>query len=509
MTDGAPTGGSGPRIAGLFHRMLAVIYLIAWVSLGSQVRLLVGKRGLLPLVDFVEAARGEGSLSVLTFPSLLALAPGDGPLLAGTVAGAVVAVAGLMGIRPRLCAALSTGLYLGYVTACRSFLGFQWDNLLLECGLLATFLPTDRPAPIAHLVLRALVFKLYFESGIAKWLSPAHDWRDGTAMTFYYETAPLPTTLAWYAHHLPRWWHLFESRATLVIELVVPFGVFGGRRIRLVTAALFTLFQIINAATANYGFFCYLTLALHLFLLDEADLERLRDRIGRTLGVRQRAIRDHLPIPGVSWAMPRFLRRRPDVSTPVPLPARGRLRRATAVVGVMVWCLVSLTEALFHFGDPGPSAALLVPVLELSQTFRVVNTFHLFAAVTRERIEPEIQTRVNDTWTPLAFHYKPGDPKRPPPFVAPHQPRVDFLLWFYGLGYQRRQPIYVTDLLARLCEDPAAVAPLFESPLPDAPQAVRIVFWDTRFTSAAQKRATGAWWSRREIASTPPFPCSR
>ena len=41
-------------------------------------------------------------------------------------------------------------------------------------------------------------------------------------MTYYYETAPLPTWLAFTAHHLPVWWHHLESRATLVLELVRP-----------------------------------------------------------------------------------------------------------------------------------------------------------------------------------------------------------------------------------------------------------------------------------------------
>ena len=79
--------------------------------------------------------------------------------------------------------ALSTALYLSYALACRVFLSFQWDNLLLECGLLAAFLPADRAAPVVHFVFRALLFKLYFESGIAKWQSPLRDWHDGSAMT--------------------------------------------------------------------------------------------------------------------------------------------------------------------------------------------------------------------------------------------------------------------------------------------------------------------------------------
>ena len=148
-------------------------------------------------------------------------------------------------------------------------------------------------------------------------------------------------------------------------------------------------------------------------------------------------------------------------------------------------------------------------MLELSQTFRLVNTYHLFAAVTRERIEPEIQIQVNGTWVAHDLRYKPGDPNRAPPFVAPHQPRVDFLLWFYGLAFERRQPIYVATLLSRLCEDPDAMTPLFKSPLPRTPDAVRIVFWSYRFTSPAEKTASGSWWTRRELHATPPLPCPR
>ena len=62
-----------------------------------------------------------------------------------------------------------------------------------------------------------------------------------------------------------------------MLELVLPFGIFGPRRLRLFTLAAFTLFQIANAATANYGFFCYLAVVLGVFLLDDA---RRRARAG-------------------------------------------------------------------------------------------------------------------------------------------------------------------------------------------------------------------------------------
>ena len=480
---------SGEVVARLFHRALAAVFLIAWLSLGRQVLLLVGRRGLLPLADFVAAAGAEHALSFGRFPSVLVWAPTDGMLLGGCVAGVVLSLLALFGVRPRLCAAAQTLWYLGYVTACRGFLGFQWDNLLLECGFLAAFLSVERPAPLARLLMRAVLFKLYFESGLAKWQSPLHDWQDGSAMTFYYETAPLPTALAWYAHHLPRWWHLFESRATLAIELVLPFAIFGPRRARLLSAALFTLFQIINAATANYGFFCYLATALHLFLLEDSDV--------RALGGLFRRFRLFTPRP-------------PAGEASSASRSAARMHCVAARTGAAAWILLSLSEAWFTFGEPGPAGQPLLPLLQLSQTFRVVNTYHLFAAVTRERVEPEfqVQAHADGPWIPYHLHYKPGPTTRSPPFVAPHQPRADFLLWFYGLGWNRRPPSYVSELLARLCDEPRAMAALFDAPPPDAPVAVRVVFWDYHFSSPADKRSTGAWWTRRQIAEGPSLTCS-
>jgi hypothetical protein len=146
--------------------LLALIFLVAWVSLGVQVRVLIGARGLLPVEDVFAAARADpASLTFADFPTLLWLIHNDAALVMGTFIGAALAVLAAAGIRTRLCFALSTILYLSYATACRQFLSFQWDNLLLESGFLAVFLPADRPTPAIHFLFRALLFKLYFESG--------------------------------------------------------------------------------------------------------------------------------------------------------------------------------------------------------------------------------------------------------------------------------------------------------------------------------------------------------
>lgn len=479
-------GPSGPAVATLFQRLLALIFLVAWISLGTQVRLLIGPRGLMPLESLLDALSSE-NVPWYAFPSLLrwpALA-GGGALVAGTVLGAVLALVALAGLRPRLCFALSTVLYLSFAVACRDFLWFQWDNLLLECGLLAVCLSSRGPAPIAHLLFRLLCWKLYFESGIAKYQSVVKDWHDGSAMTFYYETAPLPAGLGWTAHNLPAWWHHLESRVTLVLELVIPFGIFGPRRVRLATAAALTGFQIVNAATANYGFFCYLAVALHLFLLDDTAVERLVARLPR-------------------WDGPLAWPARLRAVTAKYLPARY-----LAPAGLAAWVFLSGLSGFVHFTEGGPWLLHFQALRERVEPLRLVNSYHLFASITRERIEPQFEVEDEQGWRPLHLWHKPGDPRRRPDYVAPHQPRVDFLLWFHGLSFRQRRPLYVTMLLDRLCTDPAAVAPLFRNTPPARARAARVAYYQYHFTTRAERRATGDYWKRQLLDVTEPIPCGQ
>lgn len=480
--DGAALDRSGPAVARLYHRLLAAIFLIAWASLGVQVDVLIGSRGLLPVAPFLDAARSHG-LGVLQFPTVFWLDASDRALNAGIWGGGALSAAALLGIRPRLCTGLATLLYLSYATAGRTFLSFQWDNLLLECGALAVVLPTDRPARWAHVLFRVLLFKLYWESGIAKWQSYLGDWQDGSAMTFYYETAPLPIWPAWYAHHLPVWWHHLESWATLGLELVVPLFAFGPRALKLVCFAALTGFQLVNLATANYGFFVYLALALHVFLLTDGDVGRLAGPLRR-------------------WRPEPPARAAP----PAAAPWMRRMRAAAAAAVLTLGIGVSAVDALTAFAPtPRIWQRLVAPLQSLYEPWRLINTYHLFGHITQERVEPEFQVESDGSWRTVDLRHKPGDLRRAPDLVAPHQPRVDFQLWFYGLSFQHGMPEYVGTLLERLCHDPAAVQPLFAEPLPATPEAVRIAFWRYRFSPADEP---AAWWVRDPVATTRPLSCA-
>src|SRR5450432_954719 len=108
------TFGSGVAIGALWSRLFALVSLAAWISLGSQVRVLLGSRGLLPVAALMDAVRAEGHVSPFDLPTLFWRFHSDGALVGGTIAGALLSLAALGGWRPRICFAVSTALYLSY-----------------------------------------------------------------------------------------------------------------------------------------------------------------------------------------------------------------------------------------------------------------------------------------------------------------------------------------------------------------------------------------------------------
>src|SRR5262249_17485191 len=142
-------------------------------------------------------------------------------------------------------------------------------------------------------------------------------------------------------------------------------------------------------------------------------------------------------------------------------------------------------------------------IAALYSELRVANVYHLFGHITVQRIEPQLQTWQDGAWHEHDLWYKPGDPQRRPPYVAPHQPRVDFRLWFYGLSLERGMPGYVARLLDALCDRPERVQALFPGPLPRAPEAVRVAFYRYHFASPDEHARSGAYWTREWLGALP------
>jgi len=470
------------RVRDLFLRLLGVVFAIAFASLLVQLDVLYGRDGLLPVGEYLGALAATGNARYA--PTLFWLASGDAAQHAAAIAGIVAGLALAADVAPRAALVAAWALYLSFVNVGQDFLSFQWDNLLLETGFFALFLvpgglrPRNAPMPhpVAILLVRWLVFRLNFESGAAKLLTGDPTWRNLTAMATYYETAPLPTWVGWYAHQMPLWAHRASAGFTLLVELGLAPLVFGPRRVRAAVVAVMVVFQLSVLLTANYGFFNYLSLALLLLVLDDGHLAWLAARCGIALA-------------------------------PAPPATPSRLRTALLAALALVVVPVSVVPFLPFLDRTAARAPALRPVREVLEATRAVNAYHLFAQMTLVRREVVIEGSADGTdWRSYELRYKPGDPDRAPPFVAPHQPRVDFQLWFLPLG-GRLQARYFDTLLTRLLTQPATMASLFaRDPFPDTPpKLLRVALYRYRFTDAATRRATGDWWTRELLGTTQPI----
>src|SRR5262249_1386215 len=123
------------RTQWLFLKLLAVIYAIAFASLGVQVTGLIGSRGIAPTADFFrELAATYGNAAYIAIPSVFWLSTSDAALHWGCWAGVAIAAILAAGYFERAALVLLYVLYLSYSMAGQIFMGYQWDALLLEVG---------------------------------------------------------------------------------------------------------------------------------------------------------------------------------------------------------------------------------------------------------------------------------------------------------------------------------------------------------------------------------------
>lgn len=453
-------------VSWVFLRLIGIIYIIAFASLAVQIQGLVGEGGILPAGEYLNAAhQGWGVSAYWRMPTLFWLNANDAALITATGLGILLGLLVVFGIWARAALVGLFVLYLSCVYAGQVFMSYQWDLLLLESGFLAIFLTAG--SRIIVWLYRWLIFRYLFMSGIVKALSAQPTWHDLTALKYHFMSQPLPTPLAWYAAQLPPWMLAAGTAATLVVELVLVFLIFLPRRLRALAALCILTFQVLILLTGNYGFFNLLTMALCVFLFDDA------------------AIRHVIPQKLSLWVQSR-----------APRPGKA----ATA-------CALVLTLLVFPVGVDRIVQALALPslpvvdaVTQAISPWLIVNAYGPFATTTMNR--PEIIIEGSDdgqSWREYDFRYKPGPIDRRPSWNIPHQPRLDWQMWFAAYGGFAQNP-WFERLLRRLLEGSAPVLGLLGSnPFPDhPPKRVRALLFDYRFADPATHAQTGQWWIRRQ-----------
>ncbi len=480
----------------LFPRLLAGIYLIAFASWGVQYDGLVGENGILPAKTLIENVHAfearEHQTLFWQLPSVFHWHYSDAFAQGCLISCCVLAVLVMVGVAQGPLLALLWFGYLSFATTGDIFMGYQWDALLLEAGFLALFLapwrlwswrgPTEPPRGSIFLV-HWLLFRLMFLSGFVKIGGGDLPWQDMTALLYHYETQPLPNGLSWFAHHAPRWFHVASCWIMYGIELVLPFAIFLGRWGRLTAALGFLILMAMISATGNYNFFDLLTAALAVTLLDDR------------------------------W-FPKRLRHWLRIDPEAPRPSFACWSQWPALAAVLPVMLVTLLAADSFLAGRIPHFKPLLPAVlhenldaPIAHT-RSFNAYGLFQDMTEER--PEIILEVSDDgalFLPLEFKYKPGDPKRRPPFIAPHQPRLDWQMWFAALypGYDAQRDAnpnspmhWFGQFCTALLQNKQPVWDLLEPPpFPiEKITHIRAKLYRYHFTSPEVRNVSGEWWER-------------
>jgi len=457
--------------AELGARLIGLTFLVAFWSYAVQVLGLNGSHGILPVADSLDYAyRQLGAGAYLRVPSLFWLGHSDATLQAACWLGVALGALAMTGIAIRWCLGACFLLYLSLQATVGVFMGYQWDLLLLEAGFLGVLVVGGSRA--ATWVARLTVFRFMFMGGMVKLQSGDPSWRDFTALDWHFYTQPLPNPLSWYLANAAEWIRQYLTGGTLVIEILLPILIFLPRRLRQLAAGAFFCLQLTIAATGNYNFFNLLTMVLCLFLLDDQALARLLPRrLFKMLAARR--------------------------------PARTHGFRAWAKSGLCALLMVSGVALTWARATGHPYPGLIAPLYQVMEDFRLVNGYGPFATMTKQRDEIVIEGTADGLiWVPYELPWKPQALDRRPRQVAPHQPRVDWQFWFAALSDYRREPWFIA-MVQRLLEGSDAVGSLFAvNPFPDRPpQAIRARLYRYRFTTPAERAATGDWWVREPVGN--------
>jgi hypothetical protein len=303
---------------------------------------------------------------------------------------------------------------------------------------------------------------------VVKITSGDSSWWDLSALQYHFESQPLPTAAAWFAHQLPPVVLQGATMMTLLIELVLPFLLFLPRRLRMLAAGLFALLQLSIIATGNYNWFNLLSLTLCVAALGRLMPQRLLPALERAA---HRAV-------AARW-----------LTLPVALLAAAQLLLSSSL----------LAQKL----------ALPVPVwvsdsMLALRPFALASNYGPFAVMTRQRRELVIEgSDDGQQWLPYHWRYKPDrDGSTDLPWIIPHQPRLDWQAWFAVLGPPQAAP-WLGGLIRAVAEGRQPALRLFaDNPFPQQPpQWLRMQLQKYRFSTPEERAESGNWWVVSEPSS--------
>ena len=512
---------------------------MAFISLYPQIKGLYGEEGVLPVSDHLKGIAASWD-ELSTNPHLLWISSKIG-LSVDLWMEILCLLGGLFGILASLFPVVGNKTifvylwlaYLSMYSVGKTFLWFQWDILLLETGFLAILAaPSNaryfwKPKPRDHIcmmLIRWLLFRMMFASGVVKLQSKCPTWWGLTALPIHYESQCIPTPLAWYAYNVQgegSILHKLSVVITYLTEIPLTFFFFAPTKtLRKITFACQLQLMIGIMLTGNYNFFNLLYIGLCISLMDDSwlrrrNVENNKDdnsenlRPSRTANVIGNLINlvfvaalvyftiiyffkynNGILDVSVTFTKPEFEKFVSDIGTHYGIILGGTALAFSFIISLYksivpvdqtpqhvdsgmttkMWNVCSTflhgLIALFIFGislpvftrgvskqvpsfaQPQTSQPVIQQATALNYNLQLVSSYGLFRSMTGVGGRPEViiegSMSQNGPWKEYDFMCKPGNLTQAPRFILPHQPRLDWQMWFAALGHYQHNPWLVS-----------------------------------------------------------------
>lgn len=445
-------------VAHLFPRLLGFIYFFAFGAFLFQIRGLLGQDGILPVSEYLEIIKKRYPKNYYRIiPSVFWINSSDKSLMGVTLLGTICAVLLMAGIAPPFMLVLLYVLYLSIVSTGQDFLSFGWEGFLLEITVNTFLLSlTSVPNLMVWMSINFLLFRFHFQAGAVKLQSQDPHWKNLTAIGYHYLSQPIPNVVAWYAHKLPMWFHKICTVLMFIVELAVPFGIFGPDIVRLWCFFALAGLQVVIWATGNLSFLNHLTFVFATILIANQYL--------------------------TGW-----------FSTPSIEASNPAIDMFCWVCGTLLFTFQAM-QLWQHFAPNH----LFRQWLNKFSPFHIINRYGIFAVMTTNRFEIIFEgSDDGETWKEYTFKHKPSEVTRRPTRISPYQPRIDWQAWFLPLGDYKYDPWFESFLVQLLKGNKTVLKLLRYNPFPDhPPKYIRTVVYDYEFSSFEEKKKLGIWWKR-------------
>ncbi len=485
----------------LFLRAVGLVYVLVFAGIAVEGEAILGPSGLAPAKSLFRTLSSYSTVEAFfRAPTLLWVDASAGTITALTWIGLAAALALVLNLWPRLALSVCWLVFLSFVAAWGEYTPAQLDSLMLEVALLCIpYAPaglrpglgaSSPPRPIMMFMMRWMLFRIMFGSGVVKIASDDPHWRDLTAMDVMYETSPSATAIGYWVHQLPHAYHLFEVAVTFAAEIIAPLAaVFCGPWGRWRALVVWVVFQLGILLSCNFGWLNVAAIGFGLLLLDDqmiaATASRWRwRRLGAVLAT---------PAPGA-----------------VPAVAGGPWAR----YGLRAACGVHFAITVYYFVLNAGVPESVVPegvaaTMKQIASFRSANGYYLYVNFhpAHFMVEFEGSNDRGKTWRSYRYRHLAQAVDEAPDFTAPWFPRYENTV-FMESGRAGKMSVIPATAQKLLLRNPDVMALFDGDPFKDRPpNVIRMRRYRFTMTDISTLRRTGHYWKKEFAGDYLPAIC--